>query len=72
MPFRLCKAPNTLMKLMHQVLKAFNGKFLVMYFDDILVFSKNKEDHMEHLREVLQALRVNKMYLNLKKCELCT
>ena len=67
-PFRLSNAPNTFMQLMNQVLKPFIGKFVVVYFDNILIYSKTEVAHYNHVREVLAVLQANELYINLKKC----
>jgi hypothetical protein len=69
MSFGLTNAPAYFMYLMNKVFMEYLDKVMVVFIDDILLFSKNEEDHDEHLRVVLQKLRENQLYAKLSKCE---
>ena len=69
MSFGLTNAPAYFMSMMNKVFMEFLDKFVVVFIDDILVYSKNEEEHKEHLRLVLGKLREHQLYAKFSKCE---
>jgi cell fate regulator YaaT (PSP1 superfamily) len=69
MSFGLTNAPAYFMYLMNSVFMTELDKFIVVFIDDILIYSKNEEEHAEHLWIVLQRLRDHKLYAKFSKCE---
>lgn len=72
MPFCLTNAPATFCNLMNDVLYEYLDKFVVVYLDDIVVFSQTLEEHVQHLRLVFTKLREHELYVKKEKCEFCT
>jgi hypothetical protein len=71
MSFGLTNTPAYFMNLMNKVFMEYLDKFVVVFINDILIYSKNDSDHEEHLRMVLQKLRDNQLYAKFTKCEFC-
>ncbi|GJR60314.1 putative nucleotidyltransferase, ribonuclease H [Tanacetum coccineum] len=69
MPFGLTNAPAVFMDLMNRVCKSYLDKFVIVFIDDILIYSKTKEDHENHLRLMLDLLNKEKLYAKFSKCE---
>ena len=69
MPFELTNAPVAFMDLMHRVFQPYIDQFIVVFVDDILIYSKFEEVHKGHLRIVLQILRDHQLYAKFNKCE---
>ncbi|QRV81327.1 Transposon Tf2-1 polyprotein [Ceratobasidium sp. AG-Ba] len=69
MPFGLKNAPAVLQRMMNDIFRHLLGVTVVVYMDDILIFSEKEEDHAEHVKEVLKILRENNLYAKLSKCK---
>ena len=72
MQFGLTNAPATFMHLMQQIFRPYLDDFVIVFLDDILIYSKTLDDHYRHLRLVLQVLRQKKLYAKASKCEFFT
>ena len=69
MPFGLINAPAAFMDLMYRVFQPYLDRFVLVFLDDILIYSKSEEDHEGHLRIILQTLREHQLYAKFSKCE---
>ncbi|GKB74460.1 putative reverse transcriptase domain-containing protein [Tanacetum coccineum] len=69
MPFGLTNTPTVFMDLINRVCKPYLGRFVIIFIDDILAYSKSKEEHEVHLKIVLESLRKEKLYAKFSKCE---
>lgn len=68
MPFGLTNAPATFQCIMNQILQPFLRKFVLVFLEDILIYSKSFTEHLKHLEQVLEVLRANQLYLKQSKC----
>ena len=69
MPFGLCNAPATFQRLMNHILRKYLGDFVLVYLDDIIIYSKIWKGHLNHLRIVFEALRGAGLMVKIKKCD---
>ena len=70
LPFGLTNVPATFMTLMNDIFRKYLDDFVIVYLDDILIYSKTKEEHLQHVRLVLETLRKHQLYAKANKCEL--
>ena len=68
MPFGLTNAPSTFQSLMNHIFQPFLRRFVFVFFDDILVYSSNWEDHLQHMHTIFQALLHHQLYVKYSKC----
>nr|GFD20957.1 putative reverse transcriptase domain-containing protein [Tanacetum cinerariifolium] len=69
MPFGLTNAPAVFMDLMNRVCKPYLDKFMIVFIDDILIYSKDEKEHEEHLKAILELLKKEELYAKFSKCE---
>ena len=69
MPFGVTNAPGVFMEYMNRIFHPYLDQFVVVFIDDILVYSKSEEEHVEHLRIVLHVLKEKQLFAKLSKCE---
>ena len=71
MPFGVTNPPGVFMDYMNRIFHPYLDSFVVVFIDDILVYSKTREEHEEHLRDVLQTLKDNRLYAKMSKFDSC-
>jgi len=69
-PFGLTNAPATFMRVMNDVLRPFIDDFIIVYLDEILIFSQTREEHLKHVKQTLDVWKRENLYVKLSKCEL--
>ncbi|GKF50050.1 putative reverse transcriptase domain-containing protein [Tanacetum coccineum] len=69
MPFALTNAPAVFMDLINRVCKPYLDKFVIVFINDILIYSRNEKEHEEHLKTILELLKKEELYAKILKCE---